>query len=198
MSLRRFLPVSCLLLLSVTASAFAQTDHRVGLVMGVPVQVGVLWHASERVAVRPDVSFSRTSSEFDASLPLGGVAYTSSVGSTRVTTGVSLLFNVTDEGDLRTYVAPRYGFSRSSSSSASDVSGPGGLGGLSDASRSTQATHSVGGLFGAHYALGSRFALFGEVGLDFSTSSTTSALVETRSTGRSAGTRGGAGVVLYF
>lgn len=197
MSLCRVSLVSCLLLASVTGTAFAQGERPVGLVMGVPVQVGILWHAAERVAVRPDVSFSWSSSEFDAS-SIPGVTYTSAIDSTRVTTGISVLLYLTDDGELRTYVAPRYTFSRSSASTSSDLSGPNVLGASSDSSDSSQTTHSGGGLFGASYAVGSRFAIFGEVGLDVSTSSSKPSSDGLRSAGKGASTRGGVGVVVYF
>lgn len=197
MSVYRVAIASCLLLLSTAGTALAQNDRTVGLVMGVPVQVGLLWHATERVAVRPDVSFNWSSSESSSDSLLSDLGYggTTSSSSTRVATGVSLLFYLTGAEDLRTYIAPRYSFSRSSSSSSTDLSVPGVPDGLLLTSDSTHTSHSVGGLFGTSYSLGSRFTVFGEIGFDFSTLS--SALVGS-STSKSVGTRGGVGVVVYF
>ena len=38
--------------------ALAQDERRVGLVMAFPSEVGVLWQVSDRIAVRPDGSFT--------------------------------------------------------------------------------------------------------------------------------------------
>src|SRR5438128_1230854 len=52
------------LLATFAASSAAAQDHgRVGLVIGYPAAAGVILHVSDRVAVRPDVSFSQTSQD---------------------------------------------------------------------------------------------------------------------------------------
>lgn len=202
MSVYRVAIASCLVFLSTAGTAFAQNDRTTGLVMGVPVQLGVLWHASDRVAVRPDVSFSWSSSDSTdtgAGLP-DGVQYSSSSTSNRLSAGVAVLFYLSDDDGLRTYVAPRYAVSRSASSISTDLSLPAGLDDLSYglSNDSTQTVHSGGGLFGVSYAVGSRFTVFGEIGLDATSSKSTSGLGGARLTSRTVGTRGGVGVVVYF
>lgn len=202
MSVCRVAIASCLVLLSAAGTAFAQNDRTVGLVMGVPVQLGVLWHASDRVAVRPDVSFSWSASDIadtGAGLPTG-VEFNSSSTSSRLSAGVAVLFYLSGDDGLRTYVAPRYAVSRSASSNSLDlplIAGPGDLsyGASIDA---TQTIHSGGGLFGASCAVGSRFTVFGEIGLDATSTKSTSGLSGTRLKSRTVSTRGGVGVVVYF
>jgi hypothetical protein len=57
---------------------------------------------------------------------------------------------------------------------------------------------SIFGSFGAQYALGRRFSVFGEVGLGYSRQSLRSPLSQTRSEAHAVTTRSGAGVILYF
>ncbi len=65
-------------------------------------------------------------------------------------TGVSVLFYSPLSDNLNTYVAPRFSYTRTS--------------GDSTTTESTTDMYSFGGMFGAHYSLGQRFAVFGEVG----------------------------------
>lgn len=175
--------VSCLLLMFGVGGAYAQEKGSVGLVMSAPVRAGVLWHATERVALRPEASWSTSTS--DTSGDLLGTTVGSSSDSTTFGVGVSALFYFTESEGVRTYVSPQYQFSHSSVSSATESSDG------SDASR-----HSFGGVFGAQYALGSRFGLFGEIGVGMSTSSTSLGPLEADTT--DANLIGGVGVVFYF
>jgi len=205
-----------LLVLGATGPASAQEERTVGLVMGAPLQVGVLWQITDRVAVRPGVSASRSSSEFGAAaFPLSYASYSSETESARVSVGASLLLFLTTSSDLRPYVAPRYGFSRTNVTSRSRLSLlspglpidlprdllPGGLTFVPTQSetRSTQTTHEGGVVFGVQQAIGSRFRVFGEVGVTFSTStSSASESTGTESSGTAVGTTGGVGVVWMF
>lgn len=197
MSLCRAGLLLCLLLLSVTGRAFAQDDPPVGLVMGVPVQAGILWHVTERVALRPDVSFSWSLSELGATSMPADVVYSSSVSSSRQSLGLAFLYYLGDDDGMRTYVAPRYRLSRASASTESAIVIPGIPDRSEDDRRLSQVTHSGGVSFGASYGLGDRFAVFGEVGFEFVTSSSPP-LLDLESTSRALATTGGVGVVMYF
>jgi hypothetical protein len=188
--------------------ASAQDDPTVGITMGYPASFGVVWHVTDRVALRPELFLSRTSSDNTTTssipLPILGTTVTTTttvttVDSWQAGTGLSALFYVSTHDALRTYVSPRWTYARTSIDSGS------GLGGLNFGS--TSATHSISGSFGAQYAVGRRFNVFGEVGLAFSRTvntpndrGTSSAIIVTRSdgVGRTVTTRSGAGVILYF
>jgi hypothetical protein len=192
-----------LLLLGLAVPASAQDDRRVGLVMGVPVQIGILWHVTERVALRPDVSFSWSSSDLGgASTDDVDYSYSSSTSLSRVTAGLTLLYYLSDDEGVRTYVAPRYQVSRASTSTDSVLTIPvipGFPDVLPDSDRRhvTQVDHSAGVSFGASYAPVERLAVFGEAGLEFAASSSPR-LGDLESTSRAVGTTAGVGVVLHF
>jgi opacity protein-like surface antigen len=164
----------------------AQEPQKAGIVMGYPASIGVLWHVSKRVAVRPEFSFTRTSNEF-----------TSALGTTASTTaatfgaGASGIFYLTGREKLRTYLSPRYSYARlttgADDSAAVSTDGAGH-------------THSLTGSFGAEYGLSNRFSVFGEAGLGYNSQKTSSALGPARSASvtHSWGTRTAVGVVLYF
>jgi hypothetical protein len=193
------------------SSASAQDDPRVGITMGFPASIGVIWHVSERIALRPEITATRASGESTTTssisvIGLGGVVPTTTtttvttIESWQVSTGLSALFYVSKHDALRTYVSPRWAYSRTSSSSNSGIADLGSFG-------STGSSHTVTGSFGAQYALGRRFNVFGEVGLSFSRSTTTPrdlttglGFVTTTSgaVSRNFGTRSGVGVILYF
>lgn len=184
---------ACLWLLS-SGPAFAQDAPTLGLVIGAPAHVGLLWQVSERVAVRPDFSWSWSRTE--ATGQFSGT-YEASTRGVRVSPGIGVLFRLSDDERLQTYLATRYGFSRSSTSSESDLSVPGIPGSSRSLTRSTQRSHSGGAAFGARYAPGSRFGVFGEFGLEYSSSSgSVAAAID--STSKAAGTRAGVGVILFF
>ena len=152
--------------------------------MGYPASVGVLWHVTERIAVRPELAFARTWNDRDGSTSVESSSWTLGVG-------VSALFYLTRADNLRTYVSPRYAYSRSSSTASSDIFVP-------LESRLRSASSSIFGSFGAQYALGRRFGVFGEVGLGYSRQSLRSFFSESRSTAHAVTVRSGAGVILYF
>jgi hypothetical protein len=174
--------VMCCVFGAIAAIAHAQDAGRVGLTTGYPASIGIQWHISERTAIRPEISFA-TSSSSSQSL-INATTDFSSFG-----TGVSLLFFSPLRDNLKLYVAPRFGYSRTS--------------GTTEFTESNTDIYSIGGSFGGHYALGRRFALFGEAGFQYShqhgaiKSSPASAL-QTTSRGDSAATRTGVGIVIYF
>jgi outer membrane protein with beta-barrel domain len=167
-----------------------QEERKVGITMGFPASIGVIFHASDKVAVRPELSFSGNSTDGTSSTSTDGW----SVG-----TGVSALFYVATHDRVRTYVSPRLTYSRITFNSSSSLPSP--L--LSTSSKSTGTTWGGAGSFGAQYSPTPRFSVFGEVGLGFSrqtSHSSVTTLVIIPSTdvkGNSWGTRAGVGIVFY-
>src|SRR5215831_6525287 len=137
---RRLLIVVVGCLIAGAVSAEGQDRGRVGLTTGYPAAIGLQWHMADRIAVRPEISFSKsdTSSQsiVDATTDFWSLG-----------TGVSLLFFSPVTDNLRTYVAPRFSFTRTR--------------GHGDTTSSTTDSYLIAGMFGAHYALGQRFAAFG-------------------------------------
>ena len=195
-------------------AAAAQDDPKVGVTMGYPGAVGVLWQATERIGLRPEFTVSRASSESvsasDQSLGIGASASPSDMWQTGV--GLSALIYLTRVESLRTYVSPRFTYSQTSTSSA--VNG----GPLSTASDSW--SYSTSGSFGAQYALGRHFGVFGEAGVSYTSTTSRLSSIETLTVGinipgasggrtttfavrsdshaHTIGARSGAGVVFFF
>jgi hypothetical protein len=164
-------------------TASAQDASRVGITMGYPASIGLLWHVSDRVALRPEFSFTLSDSSSESIVNAESNFW--SLG-----TGVSMLFYSPLTDNLRAFIAPRFSYTRTS--------------GDTDVTESTTDIYSVAGMFGAQYSLARRFGVFGEVGFSYAhqTGMITSKLaqipVSTSSHGDTIGTRTGVGVVLYF
>ena len=187
---RVLVTMAAMLLPSLPASAQERGD--VGLATGYPGAIGVVWHASERLAIRPDFTFSRTTSENESG-PTAGLETTGwSLG-----VGVSALFYTGGVGSLRTYVSPRVAYARLSTTSEASAS--------TSPSESTTNTWQFAGTFGAQYAIGERFSVFGEAGLAYSHGTSTfrvgglpAGVEPGETTNQTFGTRTAVGVVLYF
>lgn len=156
--------------------AFAQEPSKVGLTLGFPSSLGLVIPVSDNVTLRPDLSFQRTTTDFEGQFTVVDSRTASSLAG-----GVSVLFYVTSVDKLRTYVSPRLAYSRAWSSD--DAKGTAWI---------------VTGSFGGEYSLSDRFAVFGEVGLAWAraTSDSSSGLSTTRSTSWT--TRSGIGGIIYF
>ena len=172
-----------LILLGLAAApAAAQEPGDRGLTVSAPSAIGFIWHMTPRVAIRPEVSFSITETDGEGSI--------SDLRGRGVTLGASALFYTGRWDNLRTYVSPRLTYSWSSSTFQ---------GGGSTFDSSSDAW-GLAGSFGAQYSLGTRFAVFGEAGLQFSssTSESPSLLGSIDRTTWNFGTRSQVGVTLYF
>jgi len=169
----------CLLLVE-SSAARAQDTKKVGVTMAYPTSIGLIWPASNKVAVRPEFTISGSSVESPSGLD---------GSSWNVGTGVSVLFYLKDYERVRTYFTPRFEYSRSSSSSDT---GSGAIPSI-DATRSAS---GGSGSFGVQYAPGEKFGVFGEVGFGFSYSKLPSF---TGSDGHATawGMRSGVGVIFY-
>jgi hypothetical protein len=200
-------PMLALLALAFAAAcasaASAQDAGQVGITMGYPGSIGVMWHITDAVAVRPDFDFRATSES--------GRTDASSIG-----IGISGLWYFARHDALAMYVAPRYLYSRSTSET--QISLPQNLPGISigigtvPSFTSTLTTHSLVGSFGAQYAIHKRFGIFGEAGFGYSQSNLPSTTIRFDSglgitnpvanvddtTVHTWATRTAAGVILYF
>ena len=111
---RKFIASSvAVMLLAGGSSASAQQDYRVGLVIGYPASVGVLWHVSEGVALRPDVAINRQSSESTSTVSTGyspPQTSTSTTSGWNTSVGLSALFYLGPPADLRFYLTPRVAY----------------------------------------------------------------------------------------
>ncbi len=91
--------------LSVGANALAQDAGQIGITMGYPSAVGIIWQVTDNVAVRPEISFSTTSTESPAissGLSLPGVSDDlGKSSSTTVAFGASGLFYFGEWDKLR-------------------------------------------------------------------------------------------------
>ena len=160
--------------------AAAQEKGDTGFVASAPASIGMIWHATDRLALRPEVSFGFTATD--------GRDIGPDIDSRSVSLGVAALFYVKQWDDARAYVSPRYAYSYSSSS----------IEGISLDSTSTG--QAVSGTFGAQYGFSSRFGVFGEAGVQFASqvSSTDGVIGDVERTTWTFGSRAAVGVILYF
>jgi hypothetical protein len=187
MRIRRSLCLCFILLTALSTLARAQDTRKVGITMAAPQSFGVLWHAGKKVAIRPELSFGGSSaSTLSSSLDIDGSGW-------NIGTGVSAIFYVGTYDHLRTYISPRFTYGHASSTSSSSS-----LATVTTSELKTT-TNAVGGAgsFGAQYALGDRFGIFGEVGFGVTHSDSKSSLAPTTGSGTVWGTRGSVGVVFY-
>ena len=166
--------------------AAAQEKGKVGMTFGAPASVGILWHATETLAIRPEFGFAWNSSE----------SGTFESESQTVTTGISALYYIGKWENLSTYLSPRYSYNRLSSESSTTLIV------IPDSDR-VSGNHLFSGSFGAQYWFGSRFSGFGEFGLSYGWSKVEIDSPFPNATGneldsKSFSTRTAAGFVLYF
>ena len=158
------------------STASAQSASKAGLTMSSGSAIGVYISLGDQVTIRPQIAFQRTTTE----LPVG-------VGNATVTTwtpGVFLILTVKTWDSTRLYVSPQYVRSRAKAKS--------------NGSESTGTLHSVNGMIGAQHTLGSRFAVFGEVGMGWSKAESKSSTGTTGNTSRAWTTRSTIGGILFF
>ena len=198
-------------------AASAQDEPRVGIVMGYPASVGVMWRISDRIALRPEIDADKSSREVISSVsitlppfptltPFPGIdpisrTTVTTIDSWQVSVGVSALFYLSKGDALRTYLSPRWAYSRSSSNSSSSEPALDDSGSVFRTS-----AQSLSGSFGAQYAISRRFSVFGELGGTFThvtdvpqeSSSSSIVVSNLTTTARGVGIRSGVGIVLYF
>jgi len=170
----------CLLLSPIAASA--QERGQVGVTMGYPNAVGVIWHTSDRLAIRPEIDFDFASAESNDSF--GGEAESSGMS---FSIGASALWYLGPASDnVRTYVSPRFTWGKATTD---------------DDELDRDNSHwTASASFGAQYAPVRRFSVFGELGYGLSQSSLERQGFEgtITATSRSWGVRTAVGVILYI
>jgi hypothetical protein len=111
---------------------------------------------------------------------------------------VSALFYLHKYDNLRTYFSPRFTYSRTTNTTTSSLPTAATAPGFAPLeTKSTTRSSGGTGSIGAEYALGNKFAVFGEVGFGFSHQTSKSSTSATRSTGNTWGSRAGVGVVFF-
>lgn len=175
------LALGALLLVAGTAAA---QDKKVGLTMGYPSAFGVLWHVTDKVALRPELSLAGGSAETN------GSGLNSKSDATTIATGISALIYLNTADKLRTYVSPRFTYSHATTEQ--DLSS------ITNSNAKTTTNNTAGqGSFGAQYYVSNRFAVFGELGVGFGHTENSSNVTTTKGTAWAWGTRSAVGIVFY-
>ena len=205
--MKPILSIICVMLVFLGGrDAQAQDTPRLGITMGYPAAVGVIWNVTDRLALRPEATISKTSVESlgsDILVP----ATTQTNDTTQLGVGLSALIYLGTWDAVRAYVSPRFTYSRSSTST-----NPGSTVFPSFTTDTTGNAYATTGSFGAQGSLGRRFGVFGEIGAGFtSTSTTTTSTIQTSTAGgipipavrseshtHTWSIRTGAGVIFYF
>jgi hypothetical protein len=167
--------------LGIPAAAGAQDTPKAGIVIAYPTAVGILWHVTDKIAIRPEFNIQGSSTETTAA------QFSTDSSGWAAGFGLSALFYMRTEDSLRTYIVPRFSYLHSSNSSK----GPTGV--SVDVGSDS---YGGSGAFGAQYTLGKRFALFGELGVGFD-HHTSDTFNGTKSKGSTWGLQSGVGVVFY-
>ena len=189
--------------------ALAQDERRVGLVMAFPSEVGVLWQVSDRIAVRPDGSFTWAKHNSSYSLSFDDVdygRYESESSSHSIGGGFSVLVTVARWERLRAYAVPRVSYTRiagdvrSTAVASSAVFITGGIV-VADEQEDDQATGravEASGAFGVEYSLGERFGVYGEAGLSYASIKHPPFSSSDESSTRAVGSRSSIGIIFRF
>ncbi len=171
------------------AAAGAQEKGDAGLTMGYPSAIGLIYHVTDRFAIRPEITFSVSSGKNESPTS------TTEGDTVAVGVGISGIFYMRQDDKLRTYVCPRYAYTHGESTTTSSFLAP--LVIDSEITTTTNA-HSILGTFGAQYAVHERFSIFGEVGAGYTHQRGHSEISGLKSTTNQFATRTGAGVIFYF
>jgi len=185
MRIQRFVGVAALILVCGARTAEAQETRTVGITMGYPSSFGIHWQVNDKVAIRPELTLSGSSSNSSSN------SFTGESENTAIGTGVSVLFYMGSYDHLRTYVAPRFNYGHASSeNTTSSVT--------TFNSESTSEAISGAGSFGAQYNPTDRFSVFGEFGFSYAHTTTETSTSTQKVTGNAWGTRTAVGVIFFF
>jgi opacity protein-like surface antigen len=158
-------------------------ERNVGITIAHPTAIGMIWHLSEGVALRPEFSFSVIDRESTSTL--GSLNQTDG---TAVGIGISALFYTHRWDDVRGYISPRFSYGHATSTASSG----------SFEAKTTTKGYDWSASYGAEYRPVDRFSLFGEVGLGATRSTVTTDITSARATSTTWGTRAGVGIAVYF
>ncbi len=179
--------------LAAAGPAAAQEKGQAGLVAGYPASIGVLFHVSDGVALRPVFTFSVTSST-NSYIGASQVQQSAETDSYSIGVSIDALFYVKKWDNLRAYVTPGFSYGHASSTSSSPS--------FLYTNESTGNSYVVQGSFGAQYALSRRFSVLGDVGLAFGDANSRNVPVGntggSTSSSRAFGTRAAVAVLFYF
>jgi hypothetical protein len=143
---------------------------RVGITMGYPAAVGVIWNVASRVALRPEVTLAGSSTSSDSTTaPILGPDTGSTGDGFQVGVGLSALIYLSRWDALRTYVSPRFSYSRATTSATS----------LGSSSDTTSRSYFTSGSFGVEYLFARHLGVFGEIGVGYTSTTTTLATTST-------------------
>ena len=193
----------CAAILVVGSTARAQERGQLGLTMGYPAAIGVLWHASDRLGIRAEATFQTSSTELES----GPLRSDRDVESTSFGVGFAGLFYLGRSDNVSTYFSPRLAYTRSTSETEGPevflvpqlFPVPVDLSPISLELRTESSGYSVGGSFGAQYSPNRRFSVFGELGLNYTTLNSESAsFIPSETEGSSFGVRSAVGIILYL
>jgi hypothetical protein len=190
------------IVLAVTGgAASAQERGQVGVAMGYPTAVSVIWHATDRLAIQPRVSFARSSTEstIESNITFNGVIVSSTSLTTRsqgwsVGSGMDVRFYIARWDAVSTYVAPGFSYSRGSSTSVM-TSQNAFTGNQIETRKSSSDGHAVRGTFGVQYTPHERVAVFADVGLQYSR---TDPGIVGNTTLKTLGNTSAVGAIFYF
>ena len=147
-------------LMLVSGLAGAQEAGKTGLTMAYPGSIGVIWHASDAVAIRPGFTFNHTSGENAA----GNDNHSWGLG-----LDLGVVFYLRKYDNVRTFVSPLFSYTRTSIS-ATPISTSGSLPQITSHNDATAGA----GTFGAQFFATPHFSVYGEAGIGFSHHDTTS------------------------
>jgi opacity protein-like surface antigen len=175
---------ACAALTLCAPTAHAQTDRRFGVVIAYPTSVGLEWQAADRLAVRFDGTYRRSTVESSSTptpfpvpllpniirVPVFEVR--SSTSNMGAELGVSVLVDLHRSDELRLYLAPRIAVLMSKNETETTITGlsPADLAALTfPANRETTSSTPSGGVtLGASHDISPRLRIFGEAGVNYS------------------------------
>jgi len=184
----RLFAIASALTLGTSVLAGAQDHGKAGITIGYPGDVGVLWHVTDVVAVRPVFSFRHSSGDSTS----GGSTSGSGAG-----IGVSALFYLKKYDRVQVYVSPQYTYTHNSATttpttSTTQTSLP--------SVTTTGDSNGGNGAFGVQYTPSKHFAAYGEFGIGYTHSTShfdATGISSNLTTSNSWGTFAGVGVVFY-
>jgi len=188
-----------------SSAASAQEGGQIGIGMGYPGSISLVWHITDAVAVRPDFRFRSTGGSGDDQLTTTTAAF-----------GISGLWYFARHESLRMYAAPRFEYAHTSLEYEISLAIPvlsfqelSALGlpipQVGPTLETSTSSKTVSGSFGAQYAIHRRFSVFGEAGVEYqkvgrpdSLGSLSSFIPRSSEGPHSWGTQTAVGVIVYF
>jgi outer membrane protein W len=150
---RSWIAALALSMIATAQQVSAQDAGRFGIVFAVPAALGIIWHATDNVALRPELNLSTTSAVSSSST-------TTTIGNQAWQVAVSAPFYIAREDNVRAYLSPRVAYTHVSTDAT--------IGGTTTHTGYTEMGYS--GSVGVQYAPVRRFSIFGETGLAYTTS----------------------------